>query len=372
MTIPKQALFFWGRQTAFPYVRYLTLATFRILHPDWPMFMYRCTCNLSDKWGAIFQDFQFDADELNKIYSALAARNYVVPEETRKMIYDTLLDGKEPSPWDRISYDCKKIEASLFDNQNDLEAMKTALMTIVQTRKDREAKRPIKHDYIQDCVERLGVELREYEPKDERTYTMPPPNVSDIFSVEMLDNLGGWYFDCDQVITQSFDAMSGGYDFCAGGQEAFYIGIFGSKQHGKVVKDFYNKMLNGYSPEFYNSTGISAIVHGCLNDRDWLNWFKGNKEINHILPQPLFYPLGAWNGARRFWNIGCTKGEQYDITRSSESMAVHYYGGNAISQKFFREMTPQNVLTHSDNNMTRWIKKISNNGQDLKKELCFD
>ena len=38
--IPKRAFFFWGTESL-PWVRYLTLETFRKHHPDWEMFLYR-------------------------------------------------------------------------------------------------------------------------------------------------------------------------------------------------------------------------------------------------------------------------------------------------------------------------------------------
>jgi hypothetical protein len=364
MSIPNRAIFFWGRTTAFPYVRYLTLATCRLQHPDWPLYLYQCRCNNLDKWGAVFQDFQFNSDELRKIYDKLAKGGVVVPDEYRQAAYDILLGGNDPAPWDRVFYDNQRIENILRENST-LDNIKIALNQVRKDRESREAKRPRKHDYIEDCVKRLGVELREYEPADERTYTMPPPNVSDIFSVEVLGRDGGWYFDCDQLILKALDNYGPKYDFICGGQTAFYIGVFGSRPAGKVVQDFYSKMIGSYSPEFYNSTGISAITAGCINNDEWVKWFKTNGEVNHITSQETFYPLCAWDGAKRFW------GGDFDIEHCA-SLTCHYFGGHSLSQQMFREITPENILTYSENCMTRYVRKITNNGNALKKIFCWE
>jgi hypothetical protein len=151
----------------------------------------------------------------------------------------------------------------------------------------------------------------------------------------------------------------------------FYIGIFGSKKGGLVVGDFYGKMLGSYDPKFYNSSGIAAIVHSCLEDNEWLKWFRNTSNgTNHILEQNHFYPLLASDGSNRFW------GGNFDICGrdGQESECVHYYGGNPVSQRFFREMTPSNILDFEGGNncMSKYIRKISNGGQSCKKELCFE
>lgn len=315
-------------------------------------------------------DFQFNGEELNKLYKELEVEGVVVPDNLRDVAYDVLLHSKEPAPWDSIRYDQAAIKAAL-KTYGTAETLTAELGRVVDKRMAREARRPQKHNYIQEAVERLGVELREYEPGDKRVYTMPPPNVSDIFSVEILSREGGWYLDLDQVVMKPLDGIGRSYDFVCGGQTAFYIGIFGSKQGGWVVGDFYGKMLGSYDPKFYNSSGISAIVHSCLENNEWLNAFKDGKNgINHILEQDHFYPLLAPDGANRFW------GGNFDICGrdAAASECVHYYGGNPVSQRFFREMTPDNILSFDGGNncMSRYIKKVSNNGEGNKRIFCFE
>jgi hypothetical protein len=363
MPIPSRFFLFWGYGHALPYIRYLTAAFIRIQHPEAEIYLYQCKCSDKDKWGGVFQDFQLNGDELNKIYKELKEQNIEIDESVRSLVYDTLLSGKEPAPWDRIVYDKKKIITILKENTG-IENITIALNDVVAKRKEREAKRPQKHDYVQDMVERLGVKLMEYQPSDQRVYTMPPPNVSDIFSVEILGQEGGWYLDLDQVVFKSLEPLGRAYDFLTGGQTALYIGIFGSCQGGLVVQDFYGKMLNGYSPEFYNSTGISAIQIKCFNDNGWLSWFKKNGQINHILEQDSFYPLCAWDGAKRFWS------GEFDI-ENCVSYTCHWFGGNAMSQKHCRERNSGNILEGNDC-MARYCRKLTGNGQGYKKEFCFE
>jgi len=355
--IPRQSFWYWGKGTAFPYCRYLSMASFRIQHPDWPTYLYRCTSTNRDKWGAVFQDFQFNGDELNKIWARLAECQVLVSEPIKAAIYAKLLPLGEPQPWDKVSYSSSKIEALLREKTEEAEIL-AGIDAIIQQRKERDAKRPPKHDYIEEAVKVLGAQLKEYEPSDERVYSMPPPNVSDIFSVEILIQQGGWYFDCDQLVLRNLDAWSDNYDFLCGGQVAFYIGIFASKQNGAVVSDFYRKMLDGYSPEYYNSTGITAIVTRCVNDDSWMKWFKMGPDVNQITPQETFYPLCAWDGANRFWN------GDFEIEKTP-AMCVHYFGGHALSQKMHRELSPENIMGSGNNCLVRWMKKVGPHAEFL-------
>ena len=369
MPIPKQAFFFWANHTPLSYMRYLTMATFRHQHPDWPMYLFRCTCSDMDKWGqGIFSDFQFNGDELNKICIKLQNEKVPVTEEMHLLAFKILFKGRTPAPWDSVKMDQAAIEDALR-NCTTPETLTEALQKVVDKRDARESKRPSKHNYIQEAVERLGVQLCEYEPSDKRVYTMPPPNASDIFSVEILIQRGGWYLDVDQVVMKPLDGLSNNYDFVCGGQTAFYIGVFGSTQGGAVVGDFYGKMLGSYDEKYYNSSGISAIVNGSINDNEWLRWFRNPKNgINHIMSQEHFYPLLAPDGANRFW------GGDFPIETWGESECVHYYGGNPVSLRYSRELTPENILGFEGgkNCLSRYIKKISNGGQSLKNILCFE
>lgn len=357
MPIPNKFHFFWGKSTVLPYARYLTMATCRIHHPDAPMYFYTCKCGDTEKWGAIFQDFQFNFDELNK---CILAGKTCFTEEQREIIQDILLPHGDPSPWDRIKYDSDKI-INIFSKYTNDATLISDLTELVKQREEREAKRPAKHDYIQDAVERLGVELKEYKPEDSRVYTLPPPNVSDIFSVEILKREGGWYLDLDQVVMKSLEQLGRHYDFLCGGQTAFYIGIFGSKAGGKVVTDFYEKMLNGYDPENYNSTGITAITKHCVLNNDWHKWLKTGPEVCHIGTQEMFYPLCAWDGANRFWN------GTYNIEANKESYCCHYFGGNALSQLWIRTLTPQNLF-EGNHCMGKYLSKY----RGYSKELCLN
>lgn len=361
MSIPSKFYFFWGKSTVLPYIRYLTLAFTRLQHPSSELFLYQCKCNDADKWGGgVFQDFQFNGDELNKCYKTAGTS---FSEEFKEKIRSILLPAGDPAPWDRIRYDSKAIIKAFMENIEP-EKILVGLEELVKTRKEREAKRPTKHDYVQDAVERLGVKLKEYEPSDKRVYSMPAPNVSDIFSVEILIENGGWYLDCDQLIMKNLDNYGNAYDFLCGGQTAPYIGVFGSRQGGLVVQDFYTKMLNGYNPEYYNSTGISAIFKDCIQNDSWMRWFKTNGQINQITEQDTFYPLNAWDGAVRFW------GGDFDVENCT-SFTCHYFGGHATSQKYFREKTPENVLQGNDC-MARYMRKLTQNGRSRIKELCLD
>jgi mannosyltransferase OCH1-like enzyme len=198
---------------------------------------------------------------------------------------------------------------------------------------------------------------------------MPAPNASDIFSVEVGAQIGGWYLDLDQLVLKNLDGLSQHYDFIAGGQTAIYIGVFGITPGSKVAEDFYKRMMDGFSQEHYNSSGISAILRDCIHNNEWLRWFRDPRNgTNHIVNQEMFYPLFAHNGSNEFW------GGNYDIVNRAESYCVHYYGGNPVSLDYFHNMTPENIFVYKDGNscMSKYIKKLSNGGQSYKKILCFE
>jgi hypothetical protein len=363
MPIPSRFYLFWGKGTSFPYVRYLTFATCRIQHPEADINLYLCRCNDEDKWGqGAFCDFQYNGHDLLKLYAVLQKDNIQVDEQTRKFIFDTLLDGKEPAPWDRIKYDRDAIEKAIRTSKTR-EELAVALDAVIAKRKEREAKKPKKHDYIQDAVERLGVKICEYTPADNRVYTMPPPNVSDIFSVEILMTDGGVYLDCDQVVLKPLRAFTANYDFFMGGQHCPYVGIFGSKARGLIVTDFYSNMLKSFDEKYYNSTGVQAIFKNCIQSNDWLKWFKTCGEKNHIVAQEHFYPLYAHDGAQRFW-----KGD-FDINKCNSS-CVHFYGNNPISNQMCRDLGPENIL-EGNHCYAQYLRKLTNNGKGFKQQFCW-
>ena len=61
--IPKIAYFYWNDNTPLSYLRYLTLKTFRSLHPDWDVYLYQSGADVNSKWvGLESQDFLHNLD----------------------------------------------------------------------------------------------------------------------------------------------------------------------------------------------------------------------------------------------------------------------------------------------------------------------
>lgn len=58
--IPKIANFYWNLETPMSYLRYLTLLSFRKLHPDWQMILWTSASNVKNVWKGVTekQDFQ--------------------------------------------------------------------------------------------------------------------------------------------------------------------------------------------------------------------------------------------------------------------------------------------------------------------------
>ena len=66
--IPKIAYFYWNNNTPLSYFRYLTLETFRALHPDWDVKLYQSGADVNSKWtGLESQDFLHKKDKVDYI-----------------------------------------------------------------------------------------------------------------------------------------------------------------------------------------------------------------------------------------------------------------------------------------------------------------
>jgi mannosyltransferase OCH1-like enzyme len=66
--IPKIAYFYWNDNTPLSYFRYLTLETFRKLHPEWQMKLYQSNADVNSKWkGPESQDFLQEKNGVNYI-----------------------------------------------------------------------------------------------------------------------------------------------------------------------------------------------------------------------------------------------------------------------------------------------------------------
>jgi hypothetical protein len=202
-------------------------------------------------------------------------------------------------------------------------------------------------DYKQALIDRLGVQLKKYEPADKRILTMPPPNISDIFSYDILHTGGGWYADMDAIATKSFDYISDqGYAFAGFGNYSDWVGLFGAVPGSWVMKSILEPCITNYSPTSYNSTGTYGIIKNCTSSADWLRQFdqpdRGQK--NWRCPADMFYPLSPAESAK-LWSA------EWEHSKAS-TWSVHLYGGNgdyAIKNKL---ITPDYVLDHRNQ---EWI-----------------
>jgi hypothetical protein len=180
------------------------------------------------------------------------------------------------------------------------------------------------HDYSIEAKSLLYVNFKEYDPIDKKVLEMPPPNISDIFSYDILSREGGWYADLDIAFIRPFDDLcDSGYGFIGFGGLDDWVGIFGAKQGSWVMKSFYDACIDNYDAECYNSTGTFGIIKNCTSHMGWQNKFKegdgGDK--NWRAPKEMFYPLRPQQSSR-LWS------KTFETPRPM-TWAVHLYGGNS-------------------------------------------
>jgi hypothetical protein len=359
MTIPHNFFAYWGGRTALNYARYLTMASFRIYNPEWKMYLYTSQSSNDERWSVCFQDFQFNSIELKRIVSNCEKRlgKPIDPEYVQladKMLISPIID-----PWEGIKYQQRAI-AEAFIKATDKDDFIKRMENVIRIREDNVKDNPVPHNYIKDAIENLGVEVKNYDPENPTVYMMPPTSVSDIFSLEILIRYGGFYLDLDQLVLRKWAPIADHYDFVMGGAMIPYIGVFGAKAGSKAAQSILPFFIGGFSAAEYNSSGISALCNHCVNNQEWMTWFKSCGEINHLVPDYWFYPLNA-HTQNDFWD------GKFDLDVSN-SYSVHWFGGNGSSKRYLKELTPKNIMTYDDNCLTRWVRK--NAGR--KKELCLE
>jgi hypothetical protein len=252
--IPHQWFFFHSKLTSLTYLRYLSLATCRYTHPDWPIYVYD-----------IKDDFDWGDDE-------------------------------------GFEYNLR--------------------------------------DYSKEAKEVLGCQFRDWEPADAKVKEMPPQNQSDIFSLAILREQGGWYSDTDVLFLKSHQHLSDqDYAFVGFGGQYYHVGMFGSKKDGWAVSSIVETATRNFDAGSYNSTGTHAILkHNATND-DWNNQFKKGDPSggrNYHLPD------WTWVGVLP-QHHHLLVSENFNV--DGNALALHLYGSLPSYANLNKVYSPEYVMS---------------------------
>jgi hypothetical protein len=148
---------------------------------------------------------------------------------------------------------------------------------------------------------------------------------SDLFRWWWLKENGGFYLDTDQIILKSFKTLPLDNNFIYSGYKAvsccYYtpVGVLGASKYSDVVKEMDSAVPNLIDANNYNSAGPFAL-------RSVLGAGKKFKDKVFNAPSNYFYPIPE--------SFDVTKIFNGTLLAPRDSFALHWYGGNPISQKF--------------------------------------
>lgn len=220
------------------------------------------------------------------------------------------------------------------------------------------------HDYTTEAQELLKVNFKEYEPKDKKVLEMPPPNISDLFSYEILHRQGGWYSDLDVAFIRPFDDLSDTNNAFVGfGGLQDWVGIFGAKAGSWVMKSFYDACINEFDAKTYNSTGSFGIIKNCTTHMQWqIEFQKGdNGDKNWRAPRDMFYPLQP-EQSHFVWS------DKWQTPRPM-TWAVHLYGGNADYAVMNKKVCPSYLWSQEHQEwLIRYIRSLGDKKIFLEKD----
>ena len=215
-------------------------------------------------------------------------------------------------------------------------------------------------DYTDHMKEILKVEFRTYEPSDPVVFEMPPPNISDIFSYDILHQHGGWYADLDAICIRNFDRISDSYSFCGFGGLEDWVGIFGARQGSWVMESFIEPCIKNWSNDEYNSTGSYGIIKDCTTNDKWRAHFDAGDEGKcYRAPREMFYPVHC-RMTGLLWESPSWQHSK------SLTWSVHLFGGNQDYASANNRITPDYIKTGNHQEwVVRYIRELSKTNKEL-------
>ena len=154
---------------------------------------------------------------------------------------------------------------------------------------------------------------------------------SDLFRWWFLKENGGFYLDTDQIIVQSFDNLPLNSDFIYSAYLAqscgYYtpVGVIGASKDSQMVSTIHELLPQFIDPSNYNSAG-PFMFRRMLGYQRWLDLMA------HV-PFYYFYPVPE----SQF--VSCIYDGSFEV--KDKSFALHWYGGNPLSQEFNNKYTEE-------------------------------
>lgn len=196
-------------------------------------------------------------------------------------------------------------------------------------------------DYFEE-LGKLDIEIVQFD-----TYRDYLPNFqSDFFRWWYLKEHGGFYLDTDQIILRSFkdlpldvNLIYSTYKTVSCGLYA-PVGVIGASKDSIVVDKVNNNIKKFYSKNQYNSIG-PEMFRTILGDISEPSSFNS--------PSHFFYPV------KESWEVTDMYAKQIKIPE--DSFALHWFGGNAWSQKY-NDVFSKEFAEQTDDTISNLVKKF--------------
>jgi len=216
-----------------------------------------------------------------------------------------------------------------------------------------------------EIVKNLNVDIVEWEfPSSDAVLEnkMGPSHKSNFFKWDLLGNKNGLYSDMDILFIKPMDTFYNKikkYDtvlcFCDE-VNYFSIGLMGSAGNNQFFKDIYINGLGDFSPVAYQSAGVLnmyklLVKKGYVNTETYWDFIK--KHYSNL----NFYKMSMDNFYYwKFNQMGCVF-EQTLKVAPDETFGIHWYAGDAISQKYNKLLNEENFSQY-ENTFTFFYKKL--------------
>jgi len=160
---------------------------------------------------------------------------------------------------------------------------------------------------------------------------------SDLFRWIWMKEEGGIYLDTDQLILKSFDTLplDNEFIYCRYNEmqcgDYYPIGVLGLEKGSEIATTAIGCVTKAYRPNIYNSSGPIAMHY-------IMKRVNLNRAFN--APSNYFYPINSSALVNYIYD-----GQFYP---SSESFALHLFGGHHLTQKFNEKYTEEMSKTSND------------------------
>lgn len=217
-----------------------------------------------------------------------------------------------------------------------------------EERQDWQGEPIIGVDFVRIMVDSLKIDIRQWH----RPSAYPqatPVHENDLCRWGALSKFGGWFFDLDFLFVDSMSRLPAGAADC----DVAYIpardwiptGFIGAKAGNDFTAAMYSAALAAPDKTRYRAAGsetISRVIN--LTHQD--GWYQHTSSQLHgaicrAFPGTAFASLGTATAYRWEWfDAGKVFSGSETVLR--HTIAIHWYGGSRIGQRWQRKLTEAN------------------------------